>query len=209
MKHDKKHPEQEPAQPVQQDQQVPAAEPPQETEQLRQQLQALQSERDELFARLQRLSADYSNYQKRVHKQIGDAVAYEKEKLVRTLLPLCDNLEVTIKNARETANLEIIMTGVQILYDQMLDVLRSHEVEPIKTMDQRFDPLLHQALLQRSDPQREDNLILEECQKGYTLAGRVLRPSKVIVNRAPAQSSAPPPETPAPQTPEEENPDVE
>ena len=230
MKHEKRHPEQEPAQAVGQDQQAPAQEPPQETgqqptpqaqaekaapapapeaEAIRQQLQALQSERDELFARLQRLSADYANYQKRVHKQIGDAVAYEKERLVRTLLPLCDNLEVTLKSARETKNSEAIVSGVQIVHDEMLELLRSHEVEPIRAVDQRFDPSLHQALLQRCDPEREDNLVLEECQKGYTLAGRVLRPSKVIVNRAPAKSDPPAPEAPIPQTPEQEEPDVE
>jgi molecular chaperone GrpE len=215
MKHDKGHREQEPRQEAdhqpgpqgQPEPAAPASNP--EIEQLRQQLQTLQGERDELFARLQRLSADYSNYQKRVHKQIGDAVAYEKEKLVRTLLPLCDSLEVTIKNARQAGNSEAIMAGVQIIYDQMLDVLRSHEVEPIKTVDQRFDPSLHQALLQRSDPQREDNLVLEECQKGYTLAGRVLRPSKVIVNRAPARPNPAPSETPVQQAPEEKKPEVE
>jgi molecular chaperone GrpE len=160
-------------------------EAPQEMEQLRSQLEALQKERDDLFARLQRLSADYANYQKRVQKQITDSVEYEKEKLIRSVLPVCDNFELTIQKAGTGENTEMVLAGVQIVYEQMLDVLKAHEVEPIKATDTKFDPSRHEALMQRCDPEKEDGLILEECQRGYMLAGRVLRPSKVIVNKAP------------------------
>ncbi len=226
MKNDKKHPESESAPGPDQDTGTPepetaqesgperaAASPPsaaeQELQQIRGQLQALQGERDELFARLQRLSADYANYQKRVHKQVADSVGQEREKVMRSLLPVCDNLEMTIQQAKDSNNLQAILTGVEIVYDQMMDVLRTHDVEPIKALDQKFDPALHQALQQRSDRDKEDNLVLEECQKGYLLAGRILRPSRVIVNRAPVQSCPNPPEAGTPQSTEQKTPDVE
>jgi molecular chaperone GrpE len=202
-----KEPVQEPGPQLQKD--TAASPPSRELQQLRERLGALQGDRDELFGRLQRLSADYSNYQKRVHKQIADAVAHEREKVVRTLLPVCDNFEMTIKTADASGNIEAILAGIRIVYDQILEVLKSHDVEPIKTVDQPFDPSLHQALLQRSDPDRKDNLVLEECQKGYTLAGRVLRPSKVIVNRAPAPPAPSQPEPDADEPSEEDALDVE
>jgi molecular chaperone GrpE len=218
MKNDRKHPEKESAPGPQQDgtrkpetAQGPGQEsgPEQELQQVRGQLQTLRSERDELFGRLQRLSADYANYQKRVHKQIADSVGHERETVMRSLLPVCDNLEMTIQQAKESNNLQAILTGVQIVYAQMMDVLRTHDVEPIKALDQKFDPTLHQALQQRSDPDKEDDLVLEECQKGYLLAGRILRPSRVIVNRAAMQSNPNPPEASSPQSTEEKTPDVE
>ncbi|GAF70963.1 unnamed protein product, partial [marine sediment metagenome] len=62
-----------------------------ELEELRRQIESLQKEKDELFAKLQRVGADYANFQKRVPKQIADTVAYEKEKIIKTLLPALDN----------------------------------------------------------------------------------------------------------------------
>ena len=195
MKHHKKHPETEEAlqgqpplpesAPVSQTSGDETAAAPQGMESLRRQLDALQKERDDLFSRLQRLSADYSNYQKRVPKQISDSVTYEKERLIRSVLPICDNFELTIQKTGSGENTEMVLAGIRIIYEQMLDVLKAHEVEPIQTRDAKFDPTRHEALMQRCDPEKEDSLVLEECQRGYMLAGRVLRPSKVVVNRAP------------------------
>ena len=59
-----------------------------ESEELHQTIESLQKEKDELFGKLQRVSADYANYQKRAPKQISDTIAYEKEKIIKTLLPV-------------------------------------------------------------------------------------------------------------------------
>jgi len=65
----------------------------------------------------------------------------------------------------------------------MLDILKSHGVEQIKAPGENFDPALHEAMMQKTEPEEEDNIVLEEFQKGYKLNGRVIRPSKVIVNK--------------------------
>jgi len=65
----------------------------------------------------------------------------------------------------------------------MLDILKSHGVEQIKAPGEKFDPALHEAMMQKTEPEEEDNIVLEEFQKGYKLNGRVIRPSKVIVNK--------------------------
>ena len=154
-----------------------------EQSKLREQAVELQKEKDELFAKLQRVSADYANYQKRAPKQIADSIAYEKEQVIRSLLPVLDNFEHTLQNAESGENADAVIKGIQIVYDQMLGILKSHEVEQIKSLNEKFDPSLHQAMMQRCEPDKEDGLVVEEFQKGYKLKDRVIRPSKVIVNK--------------------------
>jgi len=157
---------------------------------LRQQLNNLEKEKDELFEKLQRVSADYANFQKRVPKQITDTIAYEKEKIIKTLLPALDNFEHTLQNAHSAESIDFLVKGIQIVYDQMLDILKSHGVEQIKALGEKFDPSLHQAMMQKAQSEHEENIVLEEFQKGYKLNGRVIRPTKVIVNKLKVEQAA-------------------
>jgi molecular chaperone GrpE len=145
----------------------------------------LQKERDELFGKLQRVSADYINFQKRASKQIADTVAYEKEKIIKTLLPALDNLEHTLQNAHAAKNADVLVKGIQIIYDQILDTLKMHGIEHVKALDEKFDPALHEVIMQKAEPEKGENVVLEELQKGYKLNGRVIRPSRVVVNKLP------------------------
>ena len=146
-------------------------------------VESLRAEKDELFAKLQRVSADYANYQKRVPKQIADSIAYEKERVIKSLLPTLDNFEHTFQNAHSAENVDVLIKGIRIIYDQLLDIMKSHNVEQIAAIGERFDPAMHEAMTQRTDNQKQANVVLEEFQKGYKLNGRVIRPSKVVVNK--------------------------
>lgn len=152
-------------------------------EKLQEDFDALTAEKLELFEKLQRVSADYANYQKRVPKQVSDSVGYEKERILKSLLPVLDNFEHTI-NSDHSGDIEAVMKGIKIVYDQMLDTLKSHGVEQIQAESKFFDPSRHEAMLQRNEEDKENNLVLEEFQKGYVLNDRVIRPSKVIVNKS-------------------------
>ena len=168
-----------------------------ELDKLCQQIDNLQKEKDELFEKLQRVSADYANFQKRVPKQIADTICYEREKIIKTLLPVLDNFEHTLQNAPavllrkdEAAgaeNADVLVKGIQIIYDQMLDILKSHGIEQIKALGQKFDPALHEAMMKKTRPDTEENIVLEEFQKGYKLNGRVIRPTKAVVSALPAE----------------------
>ena len=169
-------------------------------EALQQELESVTKERDELLGKLQRVSADYANFQKRVPKQVSDSVAYEKESIIKTLLPTLDNFEHTLQKSHAAESVDIVLEGVRIIYDQMVGAMRSHGVEQIHAQDEMFDPAQHEAMMRKEDPEREDGVVLEEFQKGYRLNGRVIRPSKVVVNRLPGQC---PPAPKAPAPPEE------
>lgn len=168
-------------------------------------IESLQKEKDELFAKLQRVSADYANYQKRVPKQISDTTGYEKERIIKTLLPALDNFEHTLQNAHSAENVDVLVKGIRIIYDQLLDILKSHNVEQIEALGEKFDPAMHQAMTQQSDPDKEENTVLEEFQKGYRLNGRVIRPSKVIVNKLPEEQPGDGQEGGPPEPPKDDN----
>jgi len=177
-----------------------------ELEKLRQDLESVQKAKDEVFDRLQRVYADYANFQKRVPKNIADTVAYEKERFIRSFLPVLDNFDRTLREAGSAQNLEAVIRGVEIIRDQMLTILKSYGVEPIESVNEKFDPARHEAMVRRSEPEKEDDVVLEEFQKGYTLNGRVIRPSRVAINKIPAPAAAVPARAtdPQPQTPSTE-----
>jgi len=160
-----------------------------EAEELRSIIEDLQKEKDELFAKLQRVSADYDNLQKRTSKQIAESISYEKERIIKAILPALDNFEHTLQNASSVETVDVFLKGTQIIYDQMFNILKSFNVDQIKAVGEIFDPAMHEAVMQKTEPEQEENIVLEEFQKGYTLNGRVIRPSKVIVNK-PAQEQS-------------------
>jgi molecular chaperone GrpE len=160
-----------------------------ELEELRSRIDSLQKEKDELFAKLQRVSADYDNLQKRTAKQITESISYEKEKIIKAILPALDNFEHTLQNAHSAGNVDALLRGIQIIYDQMFDILKLHNVEQIKALGEIFDPVMHEAVMQKTEPERKENVVLEEFQKGYKLNGRVIRPTKVIVNKLKSNKS--------------------
>ena len=162
--------------------------PDEAPDECKQELESIRKEKDGLFAKLQRVCADYANFQKRVPKQISDSVAYEKERILKSLLPVLDNFERTLKAEACAQSVEALVKGVGIIRDQMLGVMKSHGVEPVSAVGEKFDPEKHEALLRKCESDRADNIVLEEFQTGYRLEDRILRPSRVAVNKVQQES---------------------
>ena len=138
-------------------------------DQLREQLDALTAEKLEVFEQLQRVSADYANFQKRAPRQIADSVAYEKKAILRSLLPSIDNFDHALSHAASAQGeeaLDNVVKGIQMVFEHMLDALKGHGVQRIDALGQPFDPNLHEAMMRRSEPDKEDNTVLEVYQAG-------------------------------------------
>ena len=168
-------------------------------EELEKQVETLAAEKQQIFEQLQRVSADYANFQKRAPRQIADSVAYEKKNILRSLLPSIDNFEHALShasNAKGEEAMDNLINGIQLVFDHMLDALKAHGVKRIDALNQPFDPNLHEAMMRQNNPDKEDNTVLEVYQAGYMMGDQVLRPSKVIVNKIED-------EKPAEETPEE------
>ncbi len=161
--------------------------PDKKAKKLSSQLEELGKEKTELFEKLQRISADYANYQKRGPKQIADSIAYEKKAILKSFLPALDNFEHALAAEQNADDIESFAKGVKIVYDQMLTILKSHGVEPINALGEKFNPAIHEAMMQKNEPEQEDEIVLEEFQKGYKFNDQVIRPGKVVVNKQPAK----------------------
>jgi len=155
---------------------------------LQQELEAVRKEKDDVFAKWQRICADYANFQKRVPRQINDSVAYEKERILRSLLPVLDNFERTLHAEASSQNLEAFVKGVEIIRDQMLGIMKQNGVEAIRAVGEKFDPERHEAMLRKRESDQPDDIVLEEYQTGYRLDDRILRPSRVAVNKIQQES---------------------
>ncbi len=156
---------------------------------LEEQLKAITAERQDIFEKFQRVSADYINYQKRTPRQIADSVAYEKQAVIRSILPTLDNLAHAIAGAREHNADESVVKGIELVHDHMLDALKVHGVKRIVALGEQFDPTVHEAVMQRTEEDKPDNSVLEEYQNGYTLNDQTIRPAKVIVNKLPRKET--------------------
>jgi len=146
-------------------------------------------EKDDLFEQLQRVSADYANFQKRVPKQIADSVSFQKKDVLRSILTPLDNFEHALAGATKADSIESVIEGVQLTFDHMLDALKAHKVVKIDAVGKEFDPAMHEAMMRREEKDKPDNTVLEEFQSGYMMGDAVLRPAKVIVNKIEAEAA--------------------
>jgi len=140
------------------------------------------------------VAADYANYQKRAPKQIADSVAYEKKAIIKSLLPSLDNFAHALASADNAEAVDGVVKGVRMVFEHMLDALKAHGLEQVESVGQDFDPMVHEAIQLRAEADKPDNVVLEEYQTGYKLNGRVVRPSKVIVNKLPTEDKGTEPE---------------
>jgi molecular chaperone GrpE len=143
---------------------------------------ALQIERDELYGRLQRVSADYQNYMKRAERELADAIGFARGDQLRSFIPLLDVLEQATQTEPDSAEGQSVFEGFKIVRDEFAKVLENLGVERIEPKrGDAFDPHLHEAMMQQPDDELEPNQIAQALQPGYLFKGRTLRAAKVAV----------------------------
>lgn len=139
---------------------------------------------------LQRLQAEFDNYQKRMEREKEIYMKYASQTLLGKLLSIVDLLTKAVDSANETNNTKGIAEGIILVQKELLKIMKDDGVQQIQTENQRFDPKIHEAVSMVMNPEKQDMLILEEFETGYMLYDRLLRASKVLVNRVPEQSDA-------------------
>ncbi|MBC7661652.1 MAG: nucleotide exchange factor GrpE [Chitinophagaceae bacterium] len=129
--------------------------------------------------RYMRQAADIENMRRRQEKERADLLKYGTEKLLQDLLPVLDSLDKAMLSADGQTN--PVVEGVKMVQKQFSSVLEQHGLKPLQSKGQVFDPNVHQAIQRLEDDVAEDT-VKEEFQKGYTLNGRLVRPSMVSVS---------------------------
>lgn len=133
-----------------------------------------------------RAQADLENYRKRAQREKEDLARFANEAILREILPVLDNLERAVEHAGAGGENGSLLQGVEMTLSQFRKVLEKFGVSPIQALGEPFDPARHEAMGQVETGKYPPNAVAQELQKGYLLNDRLLRPSLVMVARAPA-----------------------
>src|SRR5690606_17098895 len=129
----------------------------------------------------QRLKAEFDNFRKRTQREKEEISKYAAERIILSLLPVIDNFERAIESTANNKDFESFSQGVNLIFRQLYKVLEDEGLKAIEAVGQQFDPNLHEAMMKEESDQ-EENIVLEEFQKGYFLKDKVIRFSKVKVS---------------------------
>ena len=143
----------------------------------------------ELEDKVTRTFAEMENQRRRFEKEKDDAFEYGGFAFAKEALNLLDNLERS-KHALEndetlkgSESLKKISEHLNIIYNDMLSIFKKNNIEPIKSINEKLDPNLHQAMMEIEDDTKDSGTIVKEIQKGFLMKDRLLRPSLVAVSK--------------------------
>ena len=149
---------------------------------LQEKVEKLEEELKQSEDKYLRLYAEFENFKRRKNKEIETNNVYKSQKVITEILPSLDNLERALQVKSDNEEIKSLLKGVEMVYEGLLNVLKSEGVELIETENAQFDPNYHHAVMQEEDSEKESGAILDTFQKGYKLKDRVIRPAMVKVN---------------------------
>jgi len=147
----------------------------------------LQETKDELEKQKDkfiRLQAETDNFRKRLSREKEEFSQYANERLFKALIPIFDNFERALEDpSNDTKSLK---EGLDMILKQFSSFLEKEKVQPIKAIGEKFDPAFHEALTSEDSEEHEENTIISQFVKGYTINNRVLRPAQVVIAKKPS-----------------------
>ena len=148
-----------------------------------------EEELEALKDKLARTFAEMENQRRRFEKERDDAYEYGGYSFAKEALNLLDNLErskAALENdekLKDSDALKKIVEHLDIINNDMLTIFKKNNIEPIKSINEKLDPNLHQAMMEVEDDTKEPGTIVQEIQKGFMMKERLLRPSLVSVSK--------------------------
>ncbi len=149
-------------------------------------LERLKQELQQASDKYLRTLADFDNTKKRLHREKEEFVRYAAETMVRELLPIIDSLDQALVAVDKQSDPQAIITGVHLIYRQLLGLLAKEGVERIPTIGELFDPHKHEAVGQVEIDGKPNDTVAEEVQVGYAMHGKTIRPAMVKIVKATA-----------------------
>jgi molecular chaperone GrpE len=144
----------------------------------------LEAEFNNLQQRFLRLTADFDNYRRRTRQENAEIRRTANERLLLDIIPIIDNFERALNAAKKELP-ENIITGIEMIYRQLHNLLSQEGVEPVESVGKPFDPVYQDAFERIETTEYPEGTVTAEVQKGYLLHGKVLRPALVIVAKKP------------------------
>ena len=148
-------------------------------------LAALAAERDEIKDRMLRVAAEFENWKKRARKEQTDSVNEARERVLKDMLDVIDNLERAVAmqgGGNGSVDGPAVLKGVDLVLRLFKQKLERYEVRPFEAAGQPFDPRVHEAISRVEHPEIPSGSVAAELQKGYRVGERLLRPAMVSVS---------------------------
>ena len=148
-----------------------------------------EEEVNNLKEKLARTLAEMENQRRRFEKEREDAFEYGGFSFAKESLNLLDNLErskLSLENdekLKNTETLKKVIEHLDIVNKDILSIFKKNNIEPIKSINEKLDPNIHQAMMEVEDETKEPGTIVQEIQKGFMMKDRLLRPSLVGVSK--------------------------
>jgi molecular chaperone GrpE len=146
-------------------------------------LASVRSEAASYLDDLRRLQAEFDNYRKRMLREQTMRVAAASQALVTRLLPVLDNFELAISHAEQSRDFDRMLKGVEMVFGELREVLRSEGLSDIQAQGKPFDPACHEAVVAVEEEGAEPGTVVDVVRTGYEFQGKVLRPAMVKVAR--------------------------
>ncbi|MBO5179338.1 MAG: nucleotide exchange factor GrpE [Clostridia bacterium] len=147
-------------------------------DELEAEIEKLKKENDKYYEHLQRTAAEFDNYKKRVNKEKENIYQLAVGDVVAKYITVVDSLE---KGANVQGMDESMKEGINLIYRQILDVMNSLNVEVIPTVNEKFNPEVHDAVMHIESEEYDEQTVIEELKRGYKIKDRVIRPAMVKV----------------------------
>jgi molecular chaperone GrpE len=157
----------------------------------------LAKEAADLKDRLLRTLAEMENMRRRTDREVADARTYGVTNFARDILAVADNMERALKalddeiRGKADAGVKALLDGVELTERELIKVMEKHGIRKIEPQGQKFDPNLHQAMLEIPDATVPSGTVVQIMQPGYTIGERVLRPAMVAVSKGGPKAQAP------------------
>ena len=136
---------------------------------------------DEYYDRLLRIQADFDNYKKRLDRDKLEFIKFANEDIIVEILKILDDFERAVKAGKTKHDFDILYKGIEMIYKDLKEFFKQKGVQEIEAEGRLFNPHEHEAMMQEETDEHDEDHVIEEFQKGYTLSGRVIRPAKVKV----------------------------
>ncbi|MBR4110143.1 MAG: nucleotide exchange factor GrpE [Clostridia bacterium] len=147
-------------------------------DELEAEIEKLKKENDKYYEHLQRTAAEFDNYKKRVSKEKENIYQLAVGDVVAKYITVVDSLE---KGVNVQGMDESMKEGINLIYRQILDVMNSLNVEVIPTVNEKFNPEFHDAVMHIESEEYDEQTVVEELKRGYKIKDRVIRPAMVKV----------------------------
>ena len=126
--------------------------------------------------------ADFENFKKRQRRDMDDQKQRDAMRLLADFFPVLDNLDRALETVKATTGGEgQIGDGIRLVRREFLGALKKHDIVPLESIGQRFDPAFHEALQQVDSPDHPPGVVMFEFEKGFLRGERLLRPARVVV----------------------------